>query len=316
MIRDDRAEIKLWWTSRDPVRGLEVMWLGQAGFLLRTGNHRVVIDPYLSDSLAEKYRGKTFSHARMTAAPITPAALGDADLVLATHEHTDHLDPGTIPFICAAGTRAPVVVPRFSLARALECGVPPHRLVTINDGESWRSGTGIIVWAIPAAHEELQRDSTGNARFLGYLLQVDGYLVYHSGDTIPCGELEFALTTVLTKDPDSSGGKTPERDAGGRCLVDLALLPVNGRDEKRRAQGVPGNLTVIEAIAYHRRFSFCHTIVHHFGMFDFNTADPRELREACRRHNLSDEITVPEMNACYSLGQPQDPSTSRGERII
>jgi L-ascorbate metabolism protein UlaG (beta-lactamase superfamily) len=305
MILKDRIDIERWWHSGDPVHGLEVMWLGQAGFLLRTGRHRLVIDPYLSDSLAEKYRGKTFPHTRMTAAPIAPGALGDADLVLATHEHTDHLDPDTIPFICAAGTRTPVVVPRFSLALALERGVPPHRLVTLNDGESWRSGTGITVWAIPAAHEELQRDRAGNARFLGYLLRIGDFLVYHSGDTVPCEELESVLTALLTKVPTEV---PPAMATKTSAVVDLALLPVNGRDEKRRTQGVPGNLTVSEAIAYHRRFAFRHTIVHHFDMFDFNTADPGELREACRLHDLGDEITVPEMNVRYSLEPPSAPS--------
>ena len=299
MMRTERSAVGPWWTRKGRIRGLEVMWLGQAGFLLRTGDHRLVIDPYLSDSLAEKYRGKTFPHTRMTAVPIEPDALGDTDLVLATHEHTDHLDPGTIPVICAAGRGAPVVVPRFSLAVALERGIPPNRLVTLNDGESWRSGTGITVWAIPAAHEELQRDNAGNARFLGYLLQLGDYLVYHSGDTVPCEELESTLTTVLMELSRSSEGKTPERDAGCPPIVDLALLPVNGRDEERRSHGVPGNLTMIEAIACHRKFFFRHSIVHHFGMFDFNTADPRELRAVREQHCLNDEITVPEMAVLY-----------------
>ena len=32
-------------------------WLGQAGFVLDIGAHRLLIDPYLSDSLAAKYAG-------------------------------------------------------------------------------------------------------------------------------------------------------------------------------------------------------------------------------------------------------------------
>jgi L-ascorbate metabolism protein UlaG (beta-lactamase superfamily) len=34
-----------------------------------------LIDPYLSDSLAKKYRGKTFAHERMMPVPVAPEAL-------------------------------------------------------------------------------------------------------------------------------------------------------------------------------------------------------------------------------------------------
>lgn len=293
MTYREKTKIESWWRSKEPIDGLEVMWLGQAGFLLRTGDIRIIIDPYLSDSLAKKYRGKEFPHTRMMAVPIAPDALGEADLVLITHDHTDHMDPETIAPLCAAGDRATVLVPRYSRAVALERGVPTERLVTLNDRESRRTEQGITVWAIPAAHETVQRDDAGNARFLGYLIRIGEYLVYHSGDTVPCEDLESRLVEL--------------RDATGR-RVDLALLPVNGRDEKRRSRGVPGNLTINEAIAYHRSLSFRNTIVHHFGMFDFNTADPRELREACRKHNLTGGITVPEMNALYSVGRASGPS--------
>lgn len=298
--------IESWWRSEDPIDGLEVMWIGQAGFLLRTGDVRIVIDPYLSDSLAQKYRGAVFPHIRMMPVPIAPDALGEADLVLITHDHTDHLDPGTLPLLCAASEHAAVVVPRYSLAVALERGVPAARLVTLNDGESWRHEQRYIVWAIPAAHEELQRDSAGNMRFLGYLLQVGDFLVYHSGDTVPCEELESRIAKILKGISSSAEGASRGEE---RRSVDLTLMPVNGRDENRRSQGVPGNLTMNEAIAWHEKFSFQHTIVHHFGMFDFNTAEPRDLRDACRHHDLTEEITVPEVNVLYRMTRPSDPST-------
>jgi L-ascorbate metabolism protein UlaG (beta-lactamase superfamily) len=47
-------------------RTLRLYWLGQAGFLIDAAPEhaprplRLLIDPYLSDSLAEKYRGKEF----------------------------------------------------------------------------------------------------------------------------------------------------------------------------------------------------------------------------------------------------------------
>ena len=44
---------------------LELYWLGQSGFLFRTPDLAWVIDPYLTNSLAAKYRDHVFSHERM-----------------------------------------------------------------------------------------------------------------------------------------------------------------------------------------------------------------------------------------------------------
>ena len=68
-------------------------WLGQAGFWIDTGAHRILIDPYLSDSLARKYAGQANDHRRMMPVPVVPEALPRPDVVLVTHAHTDHMDP-------------------------------------------------------------------------------------------------------------------------------------------------------------------------------------------------------------------------------
>ena len=95
-----------------PGEALRLCWLGQAGFVIDGGGLRAVIDPYLSDSLAEKYRGKAFAHRRMMPAPVAPDGIAHVDLVLATHAHTDHLDLGTLP-----APRAPRCWPRARCAR-------------------------------------------------------------------------------------------------------------------------------------------------------------------------------------------------------
>jgi hypothetical protein len=42
--------------------GITLYWLGQAGFVIQAGGRRLVIDPYLSDTLAEKYEGTATPH--------------------------------------------------------------------------------------------------------------------------------------------------------------------------------------------------------------------------------------------------------------
>ena len=45
---------------------LHVWWLGQSGFLLQWQGHRLLLDPYLSDSLTRKYATTDKPHVRMT----------------------------------------------------------------------------------------------------------------------------------------------------------------------------------------------------------------------------------------------------------
>lgn len=234
-------------------RGAAVWWLGQAGFLIAQGGLRIVIDAYLSDTLAEKYRGKPFPHVRMMQTPVAPGALTGIDWLLCTHGHTDHMDPGTIPALLAANPQARVLAPRSEQARALERGVPADRLVLIDAGETVDLG-GVLCTATPSAHEEMARNEAGYL-YLGYVLSGGGVTLWHSGDTIPwSGQAEWLA---------------PFR-------VDLALLPVNGRDAQRAANGVPGNLTMAEAIALTDAIGARSMIAHHFGLFEFNTLDPAE----------------------------------------
>lgn len=234
-------------------RGAAVWWLGQAGFLIAQGGLRIVIDAYLSDSLAEKYKGKPFPHTRMMPPPVAPDALTGIDWLLCTHGHTDHMDPGTIPALLAANPQARVLAPRAERARALERGVPEDRLVLIDAGETVDLG-GVRCTATPSAHEEMTRTEAGFL-YLGYVLSGGDVTIWHSGDTIPWdGQAEWLA---------------PFR-------VDLALLPVNGRDTQRAANGVPGNLTIAEAIALTDAIGARAMVAHHFGLFDFNTLDQGE----------------------------------------
>jgi L-ascorbate metabolism protein UlaG (beta-lactamase superfamily) len=263
-----------------PESGVSLWWLGQAGFLLRSADATVLIDPYLSDSLAAKYKGGEFPHLRMMPAPVRPEALRDITHVFCTHGHTDHLDPGTLPEIAAANPGALFVVPRAVRLLALERGIPEDRLQVINAGE----GPGLLAGhAVPSAHEEIQTDSDGNHLYLGYVFTAGGITFYHSGDTIPYAGLAGLLKPLG---------------------VDVALLPINGRDEYRRARGVPGNLTVGEAYSLAEEMGADYLLCHHWGMFDFNTVNPEAAREELKKLARDEQSPgvrafLPEIHRCY-----------------
>jgi len=266
-----------------PGEPVQLYWLGQAGFVVEGGRCRVVIDPYLSDFLAEKYRGTPYPHLRMMPAPVEPGEIAHVDAVLATHAHTDHLDPGTLPQLLESNPGAPLIVPKSARDVALtrSC-VSVERLIGIEAGERLDL-PGVSIAATRAAHETLERDGRGFHCFLGLAVTLGGATVFHSGDTVPFeGQAEEV-----------------------RALnADLALLPVNGRDAGRAANGVPGNMTMAEALELCRAAGIAGMIAHHFDLFAFNTAPRPEVEALARRSNLIHAVAA-RVDRAYGLGPRQ-----------
>ncbi|MGV3553312.1 MBL fold metallo-hydrolase [Rhizobium sp.] len=240
-----------------PAEGLNLFWLGQAGFVIDIAGRRIVIDPYLSDSLGEKYRGTPREHIRMMPPPIEPGAIAHIDLVCCTHAHTDHMDPGTLPALLAANPTAKLLAPRAMREQAIQrSGGAEARLVLVDAGEAIDLGRGLSVTATRAAHETLETDAEGHHRFLGYCFGTNDLALWHSGDCIPFDGLVAEVRKLKPQ---------------------VALLPVNGRQPELSLNGVPGNFTLVEAVDVARAIRAETLVAHHYGLFDFNTIDPSEI---------------------------------------
>ena len=86
---------------------MKIMWLGQAGYRLRTENGlTIVIDPYLSDSL-QKEKGDSFKRQ----IPINDEVLNHVDVLILTHLHGDHTDVETIDRIVEKNEKIAVLAP-------------------------------------------------------------------------------------------------------------------------------------------------------------------------------------------------------------
>lgn len=259
---------------------LDLWWLGQAGFALEAGGARILIDPYLSDSLAVKYAGKKFPHQRLMPIPIPPGEMKDIDAVLCTHRHSDHMDPGTLPAILEHNPKCVFVIPRAEIDQALSIGLPHYVLIPFDAGESLSLNKEIVLKSIPSAHETLKVNERGQYHYLGFILSSGPLTLYHSGDCIPYDGLDKTLSELA---------------------VNVALLPVNGRDEIRSANGVPGNFTITEAIDLCQSADIQTLIAQHFGMFDFNTVDPKMIEDTAAKAGKSPQLIIPEIGVRYTF---------------
>jgi len=237
---------------------LYVWWLGQSGFLVKSRQGLLVIDPYLSEHLTRKYAGTAKPHVRMTEAPLRGEDLVGVDLILASHKHSDHLDPGTLPGLMAASPGARLVVPAPLVGHAESLGLPGDRIVGLEAGQT-QECAGFRVLGVPSAHEGLDTDEAGRHLYLGYVVESDGRRLYHSGDSMAYDAL-----------PDWLGAER----------LDVMFLPINGRDP---ARGVPGNMSAAEAVDLAARCRPRFVVPHHYEMFTFNTVPVGDFAAEARR---------------------------------
>lgn len=238
---------------------LHLWWLGQSGFLVQWHGQHLLMDPYLSDSLTEKYEGTDKPHVRMTERVVAPERLDFVDVVTSSHNHTDHLDGQTLVPLWNANPGLKLLVSRANVDFAADrLRVRSERLTPVRVGEPIQIDP-FTFHAIPAAHETLEQDENGDHRFIGFVVQAGPWTLYHSGDCVPYPGLVDQLKA---------------------WKVDIACLPINGRDP---ARGVAGNFTAEEAARLGKQIHAWLVIPCHYEMFEFNTVSPQEFVRAARQ---------------------------------
>ena len=154
-------------------------WVGHSGFRIRAPEGVIYIDPYRAGEEPK------------------------ADVILVTHGHYDHFSPQDVERLSHEGT---LLVAPAAVAERVN-----GRVLSIAPGEAVEDELirGVHIEAV-AAYNTSKRDPSGNvfhpreAGCVGFLLNVRGERLYHSGDTDVIPEM------------DSVAG------------VDIALLPVSG----------------------------------------------------------------------------------------
>ena len=234
-------------------RGFFLWWLGQSGFLLQWKGKRILIDPYLSDSLTKKYAATDKPHTRISELVVKPELLKNISAVTSSHNHTDHLDAETLIPLLKNNPSIKFIIPeanRRFVAERVKCdinfptGLTDKQSITID---------GFTFHGIPAKHNEIDRDENRNCKYMGYVIEFGKYKIYHSGDTLWFDEMVDLLKPFN---------------------IDMALLPINGNKPERK---VAGNLDCNEAAALGKAINAKIVIPCHYDLFEFNTADINEF---------------------------------------
>lgn len=255
-------------------------WLGQAGFRLAIDGVEFVVDPWVSPH-----------ESRLIPPPPLALAADGVDWVLITHEHLDHLDLAFLPVVLERSPAARVVLPA-SLIALVEDVVPEARLVPVRPHDTVDLG-GLETHVVPACHGVTMADAYGDGsslgdgpRFVGYVLGAERR-IYHAGDTIVTDELTAVLQALR-----------PE----------VALLPVNGRDAAREAQGIVGNMDAVEAVDLALAIGATRLVPHHWDGFAGNIVGPETVADAAQGR-LS--VAIPDhfvpLDTALDPGEPAEP---------
>lgn len=238
---------------------LAIWGLGQMGIAIKGPDALIYIDPCLSDVVRERF-GEWWQRAYPP--PLAPDQLSNADFILTTHEHLDHLDPLTIGPAAVASPEARFVVTGWSVELMADVDVDPDRLIIPQALEPFNLGdTSLRLTAIPSAHYGKDHDPQKGYRWFGYLIEWNGVTLYHAGDTIIYPEYVETLR------------KLPKADA--------AMLPINGRDWTRETEaGAIGNLLPAEAAWLANQIGWERVIIGHNDLYPNNAIPMGQIVDA------------------------------------
>lgn len=133
---------------------MEITWLGHSGIKIK-GSKTVYIDPFLTGN---------------PAASTTPEEITEADMVIVTHHHGDHL--GDAFAICKKTGATLVSIHEVAVEGEAE-GIAVEGM---NIGGTIEAN-GVVVHMVTAIHSAEKGDPSG------VVVELDGQSLYHAGDT-------------------------------------------------------------------------------------------------------------------------------------
>lgn len=148
---------------------MKAIWLGQAGFLFEVCNLKIMVDPYLSNSVEKinpaNYRRIPIDEDFFKIRP---------DILILTHNHLDHTDPETLEKYLKNFSGITVLASKNAWNEARKIG-GNHNFVMFNRHTVW-SQNGVKFTAVKAEHSD---DFA-----IGVIIEAEGKCLYITGDTL------------------------------------------------------------------------------------------------------------------------------------
>lgn len=161
---------------------MKIFWLGQAGLWFENENIKIMIDPYLSDSVEkvnpDNYRRVSVDEKLLNLKP---------DVIIFTHNHLDHYDPETIRHFIKPESEILVLAPSsvWNEVRKMEgC----NNYVLFDRHTEWTE-KDIHFTAVKAVHSDTFA--------IGVLIENNGKVYYITGDTLYSKEIFRDLPTNI-----------------------------------------------------------------------------------------------------------------------
>ena len=148
---------------------MKVLYLGQAGLLVKCGDRLIMIDPYLSDSLS-KVNGALSRRVGIDESFLQL----NPDILLITHAHQDHYDPATLAHYLTANSGITVMCPQSVWGDIRKYG-GNNRYIRMSKG-TCVTQYDVRIRAIMADHS----DEYG----IGFCIDDGKHILYHTGDTL------------------------------------------------------------------------------------------------------------------------------------
>jgi len=127
---------------------MNITWLGQAGLLMDTGDIKIIIDPYLSDSVTKvNPKNKRRVPVEERFLKIIP------DVLICTHKHLDHTDPETLEHYLKNEESIVVLAPESAWAEVRKFG-GNHNYVMFNRHTEFTVGN-VKFTAVKAEHSDV-----------------------------------------------------------------------------------------------------------------------------------------------------------------
>ncbi len=258
----------------DPA-GVRLWYLGCNGFALKSSGGTIVyIDPYLGT-------GDPPRTIRMIPVPFAPEDVDNADAVLATHEHTDHVHgPSQAPILANTGAQFYAPGPSLGVTKTEawteHWDVEAEQLSEVDVGQTFSVGDLTI-------HVEAANDPDAEQP-VAYVVEHDSGTFVHGGDA-RAGDFEPI-------------GERYDVDLAALAFGSVGQIPDKETREPTRTRWYSDENMLIEAA---NELRVERVIPTHWDMWKGLTADPTALFDHARSFEYPRHIDVVEIGDTIDL---------------